>query len=559
MQKHKELSVAADAVQAFCKVLYISMVSMMSRHDGVVDTTLLGNTKRWIAGAKPFIKEYPVDGYNTLIEELLRDESVDEDTAIDVGNSIKEIIKGLNSDRTVPNDKLRMIADLGAWLRNGSESAYRRLEAKVSSLQEPMLNQIFVKKIGSQKPAERALERIVKKITGSPGNVIVDADVLKKLSEKNPDVKKEYDRLRREFNVTWQNALQAYVRKSGKPFVDYDEALKFLASKGLKHTLPSGFKGYIDDSRKLYTKNKKQVAITPGPLFPKVIMNPNPTPENDWVFRPVKADGTVGTHQYTVEHNINARKSKYVNIEKLRASILKMRNKWLPIVKSPNVLDTREGVAALIIEMCLQFAARIGGSGNEAHGKPTFGLSTLRVKHVRVAPNQVVISYLGKDGVQQKHVLTNTDVIHRRLIVLVKDLVKDKKPSDFVFTVQSRGRVVPVTNVDVNRVYKKLGAPPGVTIKSLRTLKGTVLFSQLLEKLFKTKSSFSTATAANEVFKNLSMQVGKALGHVRNGVGGPKVTGATAVAAYIDPNVQARFFDTYNLRYPPFLEKLLAE
>jgi len=60
---------------------------------------------------------------------------------------------------------------------------------------------------------------------------------------------------------------------------------------------------------------------------------------------------------------------------------------------------------------------------------------------------------------------------------------------------------------------------------------------------------------AMDMFKKLAEAVGKALNHVRNGQQGTKVTGATALQAYIDPLVQIEYWSTVGYRVPKSLEK----
>jgi hypothetical protein len=112
----------------------------------------------------------------------------------------------------------------------------------------------------------------------------------------------------------------------------------------------------------------------------------------------------------------------------------------------------------------------------------------------------------------------------------------------------------------VNKWFTKLGAPPKVTVHKLRHVRGTRLFNELVSANEKKIFGGTTKTEAQslEILKKLATQVGKLLGHVRGVGGGQTATGATAITNYIDPAVQAQFFDRLGVRYPKYLDKLMS-
>jgi hypothetical protein len=68
-----------------------------------------------------------------------------------------------------------------------------------------------------------------------------------------------------------------------------------------------------------------------------------------------------------------------------------------------------------------------------------------------------------------------------------------------------------------------------------------------------------TEKEALAALKKMSEAVGKALNHVRRMAGTTKVTGTTALANYISPEVQIFFFRQLGFRIPKFLEKFDAQ
>jgi hypothetical protein len=78
-----------------------------------------------------------------------------------------------------------------------------------------------------------------------------------------------------------------------------------------------------------------------------------------------------------------------------------------------------------------------------------------------------------------------------------------------------------------------------------------------LDKTFK-KYAKLDKKGAKQVIESLAVLVGKKLNHVRRGVEGEEITGATALSNYIDPNAQAKFYEHYGVPLPAYLAKKLG-
>jgi DNA topoisomerase IB len=296
-------------------------------------------------------------------------------------------------------------------------------------------------------------------------------------------------------------------------------------------------------------------------MFPVVEMNPQYDAKTDsqWVFFTRQADGKPGGYYYTVDYRKNADTTKFASVEDLKDKIKSVRAKWLPLLKQG--IKSPQHVGATILEILLQFSARIGTVGNAAGGQSTYGISTLRVKHVYPQPNgNMVIRYNGKDGVVQKHVLAKTNPYHKLVIANLSVLMLDKAPTDLLFTFKRpNGKQLQINATMVNRMFRSLGAGD-VTIHKLRTLRGTMLFQEEMDKnaarIFDRKTPL-TEKQAKEVFVKLAEKVGALLGHIRSVSGGTKVTGATALASYIDVRVQLDYWTRLNMRPPAALLKYM--
>jgi DNA topoisomerase IB len=323
--------------------------------------------------------------------------------------------------------------------------------------------------------------------------------------------------------------------------------------------LPIGFTGSVDDLGRFYTNDGKIIEGVPSAVnFPAVEMNPNygKTGGGDCVFMAKRPDGTPGPYFYTSDFKKGQSAAKFAKVEGLTKKIESIRKRWLAHVKNFDPV-TPESVACTILEILYAFSARVGSVGNAAGGTSTYGVSTLLVKHATITPDgNITLRYKGKDGVPTTHKITHTTQEGKWLIHNLNELMADKGPKDRIFTIRKGNRQLPVTAAIVNQEFRKCGAPEGVTVHKLRTVKGTAVFSELMaQALAEGKKRPKDERAALELFKKMAEAVGKALNHVRNTAGGAKVTGATAIQAYIDPQVQIAFFEACGFRVPKFLEK----
>ena len=89
-----------------------------------------------------------------------------------------------------------------------------------------------------------------------------------------------------------------------------------------------------------------------------------------------------------------------------------------------------------------------------------------------------------------------------------------------------------------------------------RTLRGTTIFRQEMQKLFDKRPSMDNMSETLAAFKEIATKVGTALNHVRRGTdGSSKITFNTAVNSYIDEAAMLEFFEHYEMPLPAFLSK----
>lgn len=551
-----ELAANLKQLELFIKVLYAAAASISSDQ---TSPKIAAAVSGWAAGAKPAAKLLDTDILPMLVNIAKNGEDAhdDEELTIAARQLRRNVATALKRDKTVRYEDLDMLNSLSTYLLNRSDAALNKAVRLLPSLEDPELTSAFVKKANSQSTFVKPLQKIVQAVTKEKGRSILTAEEGKILKAKNPQVYKEYLRLRKDYNQVWKDELRNLVFKSKKPLVDFGTAFKYLRSKGVQNPLPVGYEGQVDANGALYTKAGKKIQGLPGPGF-SIEMNPNYNPKTDdeFVFTTVNdKTGKRAGHVYTEEYRQRANKEKFQKVDSLDKDIDKIRKKWVALMRRQD--DSAACVAATILECMYQFSARIG---NTSADRQTFGISTLLAKHCKVNGDKITISYPGKDGVKQIHKLQATTAEGKILVKNIERCLVDKKPKDRLFTaVSSSGREIPITSNMVNRLFQQLGAK--TTVHKLRHVRGTRLFNQLVEankdKIFNTKKPLTEAQAIS-IFKKIATKVGELLGHVR-GVGeNQKVTPATAVKNYISPGAMLQFFNDLGQRPPKILQGLSA-
>ena len=176
---------------------------------------------------------------------------------------------------------------------------------------------------------------------------------------------------------------------------------------------------------------------------------------------------------------------------------------------------SRDKVLATIVQLLEKSLIRVG---NEEYAKQnnSFGLTTLRDKHVRVNGGTLRFQFRGKSGVHH-----SVDVNDRRLARVVKQC-RDL-PGQELFQYVDRGGVVRrVGSGDINR-YVRETTGEDFTAKDFRTWSGTVLAVAALREL-------RGATTKKQVEKNVILAVEAVAGLLGN-------TRTVCRKSYVHPGV----------------------
>ena len=184
------------------------------------------------------------------------------------------------------------------------------------------------------------------------------------------------------------------------------------------------------------------------------------------------------------------------------------------------VLD-RGKVLATVVRLLELTLIRVGND-EYARLNKTFGLTTMRDRHVRAEGTKLRFSFRGKSGKQ--HVVT---VRNRRLAGLVRRM--QELPGQELFQyVADDGTPEPITSGDVN-AYLRLVSGEDFTAKDFRTWAGTVLAAWALSEL----ESFDSEAAAKRNVTSAIERVASRLGN----------TPAICRKSYVHPEIVGAYLD----------------
>jgi DNA topoisomerase-1 len=181
---------------------------------------------------------------------------------------------------------------------------------------------------------------------------------------------------------------------------------------------------------------------------------------------------------------------------------------------------SRRAAAAAVVRLISESFFRVGGERYAEENK-TFGITTLRKKHVVVAKGMAVFTYVGKTSIRQRQVVTN-----RELARLVQRHLGS--PGTRLFRYREGARWRDLTARDVNEyLHETLGVP--FSAKDFRTWGGTLRAATVLAELGPAR----TPTEARRSVATTMRLVASELGN----------TPTICRKSYVHPIVVARYLD----------------
>ena len=187
---------------------------------------------------------------------------------------------------------------------------------------------------------------------------------------------------------------------------------------------------------------------------------------------------------------------------------------------------TKRRVAAVVVRLISQGFFRVGSERYTQENR-TFGITTLRKRHLTVAGDSLVFQYVGKSGVRQRQV-----VVDPSLVPIVQELLATPGPRLFRYREEGRWRQLRARDVN-EYLHEQLDVP--YTAKDFRTWGGTLRAATVLAELGPASSERQARQSVMTAVR-LAAELGN--------------TPAICRASYVHPIVVARYLDAGDVIAP---------
>ncbi|MBC3539782.1 DNA topoisomerase IB [Rufibacter sediminis] len=157
-------------------------------------------------------------------------------------------------------------------------------------------------------------------------------------------------------------------------------------------------------------------------------------------------------------------------------------------------------ILAIVVELLDNSFIRIGNR-SYAKSNQSYGLTTLRDRHVKVEGDHLRLEFVGKKGV--KHEISIKD---RRLARLVKQC-QDIPGYDLFQFYDEEGNRQPIESGDVNEYLRSL-CEEDFTAKDFRTWGGTVLMVECLEQILDENPDITKEKSVKDAAKMVAQELG---------------------------------------------------
>ena len=181
----------------------------------------------------------------------------------------------------------------------------------------------------------------------------------------------------------------------------------------------------------------------------------------------------------------------------------------------------REKVMATIVQLLEKTLIRVGNA-EYARDNHSYGLTTLRTKHVKLKGGQITFKFTGKSGKQW-----NLSIDDRRIAGIIKKC-EDIPGQELFKYIDDNGHAIEITSADVN-AYLQLISGERFTAKDYRTWSATVLAALALKEF----ETFDSETEAKKNILRAIENVSKRLGN----------TPTICRKSYIHPEVINAYMD----------------
>ena len=247
-----------------------------------------------------------------------------------------------------------------------------------------------------------------------------------------------------------------------------------------------------------------------------------PTPRSGFartrkaIFRPHRDARGRKQYRHHADWRLVKSETKFDRLSEFGAALPSIRAKVKRDLAARAGADIqRKAVLAALVRLLDTTLVRVGND-EYARSNHSFGLTTLRKRHVDIQGNQLRLRFRGKSGVQQGVTLADPRIarIVRRCQAL---------PGQELFHYAAdTGEVQSVGSMDVN-AYLEAACKGKFTAKDFRTWHGSVLALQLWRKLGIAEQIQPSAAQANRLLAQVAGQLGNTLAVCRKSYVHPQV------------------------------------
>lgn len=418
------------------------------------------------------------------------------------------------------------------------------------------------------------LESVVKTI-GKKGTYIAPSELktLQFTNEKQVIAKARYEQLRRELKTLVDSTVYQILSNGPLKVAVAEKEFRAFGFRDLPFvSTAEGYKGMVglgSNGKLAYYTNTGRLLF--GAIAPssKVTMNSKYDESlDDTYFLKFRAPNAVSdTLIYSTKFKNVKTEAKH---EKTTANSDKIAT-WIKAWERDLMnKDPMRNVPAAVAMLLYLTSARIGTSKENRSlkgGAHTYGISTLRRQHVKLTSASIILTYVGKKGMNQRHVVKLDDKVTKRIGVIMGRLLKDKKKDDLVFSFErptSKTGAIQEVNPTFFRQYLK---SVGVTINphAIRHIRGTELARELLESQTWAPTPKAKTLAAKQkeaetfVKDKVLTKVANLLGHKSMKAGVEVPAWRTSIQSYVKPDLISNWFKGKRLTVPKWVPDKLEE
>jgi DNA topoisomerase-1 len=283
-----------------------------------------------------------------------------------------------------------------------------------------------------------------------------------------------------------------------------------------------GFRYKLATGKPVSARERERIeALKLPPAWKEVLISPSATAK----LQAVGKDG-AGRWQYRYHESFTKKREeeKYKRVVDFARALPKLRRRVAADLHKPGL--GRDKVMACLLRILGTCFIR-AGSQQYADENQSFGLATLRARHVKVKGDTVIFDFPGKSGKQQHRELKD-----RQVARVVRECLKVPGRDVFKFVLDD-GFVVDVRRRHINEyIQEVMGAQ--YSAKDFRTWGGTLICACALARAKERVREVAAKDGTKAARKTMVAAVKEVAEHLGN-------TPAVARDSYIYPSVLAMF------------------